>query len=159
MWGPLLLRCRRGANAVRYRRRHRTGSNACLQTESRSPASARWRDGWKSAVQAGISRARSRSYRVAHVLLALLQNRQGCELSRHPADVVLRGEKVRLRPSTRGCSRNELKQRYRWSKDTRLQYWSGPLLTDRSFRRFRRTLPERDWPRDGQLFSYAILTL
>jgi ribosomal-protein-alanine N-acetyltransferase len=70
---------------------------------------------------------------------------------------LLRGERVTLRPANLGFSEEELRQRYTWSKDQDLQYWTGSIPSAPTFAEFTRTLPQRDWPADGRRRSYAIL--
>lgn len=71
--------------------------------------------------------------------------------------MLLRGERVILRPAQLGFSDQELQRRYEWSKDRDLQYWSGNIPSAPSFREFKRVLPERDWPSDQRRRSYAML--
>lgn len=70
----------------------------------------------------------------------------------------VQGEKTRLRPAKWGFSLEELRQRYRWSQDDVLQYWSGSIPGGRNFEQFASTLAQRDWPPDGKRISYAIYT-
>jgi RimJ/RimL family protein N-acetyltransferase len=70
----------------------------------------------------------------------------------------IEGDKTRLRPALWGFSDEELQQRYRWSHDDHLQYWSGTIPGGRTFYQFKESLRQRDWPDDGRRISYAILT-
>lgn len=71
---------------------------------------------------------------------------------------LVEGTCTRLRPAFWGFSEDELRQRYRWSKDDRLQYWSGSIPSGRTYLQFTETVASRDWPSDGRRISYAILT-
>jgi RimJ/RimL family protein N-acetyltransferase len=53
----------------------------------------------------------------------------------------------------------ELQRRYQWSQDEELQYWSGNIPTGRTFEEFRRTVAERDWPKDGKRMSFGVRDL
>lgn len=70
---------------------------------------------------------------------------------------VVEGEATILRPAVWGFSEDELRRRYRWSRDDVLQYWSGSIPNGRTFRHFLDTVRQRDWPDDGRRISYAIL--